>query len=383
MVESRIMGRLLIGLAGISLLAGCAAGTTPLPSSATSAPPDAAAAEVVTPAPTPRVTATPTSSSTPALIPSSTAQPAPIATVTSAPTPTPAVVAITDLAYGAATALLKAGMLDVYAPAGAGPWPVVVMFHGDPTSISKEYLREYARRVAGLGFVVFVPAWGDGPDGQAALVTYDTLRAVNAEAACAVAFAQTHAAACGGDPATMIVFGHSAGAERAAMVAFARPAPAAGCLGGTTLGAVDAAVLWEGDWVMGGPMDAVFAVDPRVLDVATPWKYLAKHRDLKVVMLVSSNPGVPDHAFGDAQAAAAWVAARDPSGVLGNQLEVSGALADGSLSLVENQQLLFSVLKAQGNPASLDVMPGSTHTSLSDAGWTVFLDAFKKAAAHP
>jgi len=45
------------------------------------------------------------------------------------------------------------------------------------------------------------------------------------------------------------------------------------------------------------------------------------------------------------------------------------------------QQLLFSVLKAQGNPVSLDVMPGSTHLSLSDEGWKIFLAAFPKAAA--
>jgi hypothetical protein len=45
------------------------------------------------------------------------------------------------------------------------------------------------------------------------------------------------------------------------------------------------------------------------------------------------------------------------------------------------QHVFLSVLKAQGNPASLDVMPGSTHESLSGAGWKVFLAAFGTAVA--
>jgi len=77
-----------------------------------------------------------------------------------------------------------------------------------------------------------------------------------------------------------------------------------------------------------------------------------------------------------------FFAPRDPSGVLRKQLEANGALADGNLDLVESQQLLFSVLEAQGIPVSLDVMPGSTHTSLSDEGWKVFLAAFGKAVAQ-
>ena len=80
--------------------------------------------------------------------------------------------------------------------------------------------------------------------------TYDEALAINSQAACAVEFARAHAPEYGGDPATMIVFGHSVGANTAAMIAFARPEPTAGCLGGTTLGAIDALVTWEGDWVL-------------------------------------------------------------------------------------------------------------------------------------
>ena len=193
----------------------------------------------------------------------------------------------------------------------------------------------------------------------------------------------------------MIVFGHSGGAHAAAMVAFARPEPTAGCLGGPTLGAIDALVTWEGNWLLSvnaPDWDAALAADPRVMDVNTPWKYLAEHKDQKVVMLVSEDPNaslesefpglIVDRPVGDPWAADSWLAVRDPSGDLRRQLEANGALADGKLDLVDAQQLLYSVLKAQGNPVSLDVMPDSSHAWLAGKGWDVFLAAFPKAAAR-
>jgi hypothetical protein len=117
----------------------------------------------------------------------------------------------------------------------------------------------------------------------------------------------------------------------------------------------------------------------------TPWTYLAEHKDQKVVMLASEIPKadiVLDRPLPDPEAMNAFFARRDPTGVLRRQLEANGALTDGILDLREAQELLFSVLEAQGSPVSLDVLPGSNHISLSDAGWKVFLAAFPKAAAQ-
>ncbi len=55
------------------------------------------------------------------------------------------------------------------------------------------------------------------------------------------------------------------------MVTFARPEPTAGCLGGATLGAIDALVTWEGNWLLsmnGSDWDAALAADPRVMDAS-------------------------------------------------------------------------------------------------------------------
>ena len=99
--------------------------------------------------------------------------------------------------------------------------------------------------------------------------------------------------------------------------------------------------------------------------------------------LRSDFPGRPfERPVGDPAAADSWLAVRDPSGDLRRQLEASGAFADGTLGFVEVQQLLYSVLQAQGNPATLDVMPDSSHAGLRGAGWVVFVAAFSKAAAH-
>jgi acetyl esterase/lipase len=188
------VGRLFVGLAVAVLLAGCATGTSR------------------SPAPT---------SLNPAGSPAS---PRPAG----APAPTPGVVLARKVAYESSNPVLTPGVLDVYAPSRAGPWPVVVMI----PAFDRASLVEHARRVADLGFVVFVPEWGaaSGGGGIPDPLTYEYLAANNAQGACAVEFARAHAAEYGGDPGTMILFGHSAGAHVAATVAFARPEPSAGCL---------------------------------------------------------------------------------------------------------------------------------------------------------
>jgi hypothetical protein len=88
------------------------------------------------------------------------------------------------------------------------------------------------------------------------------------------------------------------------------------------------------------------------------------------VMLLSEDPGADyDRPLPDPEATDAISAPRDPSGVLRRQLEANGALTDGILDLRESQQLLFSVLQAQGNSVSLDVMPDSFHEVLNGKGW--------------
>jgi len=294
-------------------------------------------------------------------------------------TPNGSAVSVTaDVPYQSSDPLLDSGVLDVYAPATPGPWPVVIMFHGDPAgSTTKVDLAVHARKVAQSRFVVFVPSWGQFPAGSSLDWTKAVIEDSSAQVACAVAFAASQAVRFGGDPARLIVFGHSAGAMAAAGTVFGRPDPSPGCLGGSTLPSISALVTWEGDWLLAWDpgWDDRLAADPSVLDAATSWSSLAHDRTVRVAMLVADDPEMPDLPVDK-------LAARDPSGALRKQLEANGALADGQISDTESQQLLFSLLKAQGNPVTLDVMPDSTHGHiLGEAGWPVFLAAFAKASA--
>jgi acetyl esterase/lipase len=342
MHEQATARQLVVGLAALILLGGCGTGTGP-----TQSPPS------------------PT-----AVLPSNE-----VATPT--PRPTPTVVVTTNVAYEASNPVLTPGLLDVYAPAKAGPWPVVVMLPpGD-----KSRFVTHARRIADLGFVVFSATWD--------ISTPSSPLEAGSQAACAVEFARAKAAEYGGDPATMILFGHSAGATVASIVAFARSQSSPGCLGDATLGAIDALVTWDGEWLaqttfMG--WDEAIAADPGLFDALTPWTDLPKHKDLRVAMLSELKPNADlnlDRPLPDEAAMDAFFGPRDPTGALRAQLEANGALADGVLDALEAQQLLYSILKAQGNPVTLDLMPDTNHTTIGLAGWPVFLAAFDKAAGRP
>jgi dienelactone hydrolase len=328
---------------------------------------------------TPSPTAAPTATASPA---SAVAAPAATPPPTAAPTPTPPVATIErDIAFESSNDVHPAGVLDRYTPTTGGSWPVVVMFHGDPSSVDKLYQTQYAMAVAGQGYLVYAPTWGkSGGDAYRALSRTDELLADAAQAACAVEFARADAAAHGGDASTLILFGHSAGGNMAAQVAFARPTPTPGCLGTQSLGEIDGLVTWEGDWLLGdASWDAVLAEDPGPMDAITPWSHLAEQPNLPVAMVVSDNTF--SRPMPDAAAVDAFLAPRDPTGTIRATLDAEGAFDDGDFGLDEEQTLLYDSLKAQGNPVTLDLMPDSSHSSLGDAGWPVFLDAFQKVAA--
>lgn len=67
----------------------------------------------------------------------------------------------------------------------------------------------------------------------------------NAQVACAIAFARAHATDYGGDPARVIVFGHSGGSNVGSVVVFGDTEPAAGCLADGPVAPVGAFVTWS------------------------------------------------------------------------------------------------------------------------------------------
>jgi hypothetical protein len=127
------------------------------------------------------------------------------------------------------------------------------------------------------------------------------------------------------------------------------------------------------------------AADPGLFDALTRWTDLPAHKDLRVMMLSEAEANADynyERPLPDEAAMDAFFGPRDPSGALRAQLEANGAVADGVLDMLEAQQLLYSILTAQGNPVTLDVMPDTNHVSIGLHGWPVFLAAFEKAAGR-
>jgi hypothetical protein len=166
------------------------------------------------------------------------------------------------------------------------------------------------------------------------------------------------------------------------MVAFTNPEPSAGCFADTKA-AADILIVWEGDWLMAGSpsfWDPIQAADPAMFDAITPWAHIASRPELRVIVLESENNGLGRDAT-DALGPGGWLTVRDPTGVFTAAFQAMGAFDDGNLTLHEWQTVLADRLEQTGNLVSYDIMPDSTHDRLSPAGWVVFLDAFKRAAA--
>jgi len=105
--------------------------------------------------------------------------------------------------------------LDIYAPAGGGPWPVVVFFYGGGwDSGTRDLYGWAAQAIAAQGFVVALPDYR--------LVPEVHFPAFIEDAAAATAGAAEFAVDFGGDPARLAVSGHSAGAHLAMMIALDR-----------------------------------------------------------------------------------------------------------------------------------------------------------------
>ena len=116
-----------------------------------------------------------------------------------------------DIAYGPD----PRQTLDVYAPVGEGPWPVVVFFYGGSwSSGSKDVYGWAAQAIAARGFVVVLPDYR--------LVPQVVFPAFIEDAAASTAKAGEIASTYRGDPARLGVCGHSAGAHLALMIALDR-----------------------------------------------------------------------------------------------------------------------------------------------------------------
>lgn len=109
-------------------------------------------------------------------------------------------------------------MLDIYAPIGAGNWPVVVFLHGG-VGQDKDDQAVTSKMLAQRGFVVFTPTWPSSAMTSGLANHGRGFREIAETLSCAVQFTKARAPSYGGDSTRVILSGFSAGGGAGAISA--------------------------------------------------------------------------------------------------------------------------------------------------------------------
>lgn len=257
---------------------------------------------------------------------------------------------------------------EIVAPESGGPWPVVVMFHGNGGN--PDDLRAEARKVAARGRVVFNVAW------QRVVATDDipsVLDLYSRQAACAVSFARAVAADYGGDPSHVTLFGFSGGGNAAAVVAFADPEPLDTCAA-VSDGPVSALVIVDGALLLASDgWDGAFEEDPDTFYAFTPWRLLDDGTDIPIHLLATDSSGL-GRSLEDPE----WMTTRHTDIDLRASLGAD-TLADGFVSLPEILAWARDQFAAAGYDTSLTDLPDSTHMGWSRDAREVIWDTVVRA----
>jgi acetyl esterase/lipase len=249
---------------------------------------------------------------------------------------------------------------DMYVPEGEGPWPVVVMFHGNAAAGKDDsYTTVVAEAAAAAGMRVFVPNWLTGVT-QISPETFDIFYAA---AYCAVAYAQP-------DPDVslpVVVYGFSAGVGPASVAAL-DPAsdPIPGCVAENPPTPIAGAVFGDGEYFAQSTIfDPAFAADLEAMQAG-----IAKTVDPSLwppdmgtrFFLWVADDGTAPRSFDDPWDETGWLAQRDPDGSIRDDLDRLGQLDDGVVSFIDQGQFMALRLEEAGIEVTLDNYPGG-HTT--------------------
>lgn len=269
----------------------------------------------------------------------------------------------------------RSGLVDVAAPTTEGPWPVVVAFHGDPRYVSKEMVRQIGTKVAEHGRVVFMPAWGHTDGSWSRDVPLRTeWEALTDEIACAVAYANVHAADHGGDPDHITVYGFSAGGNAALMAGLGDSQPLDACAVDASRVTPNAVVSADADALLGGGWDSQLAEDPEAFYALTPWRDLDPEAHPFPVHVLATDTAVgpydrpipddPDALFGH----------RHVDVDLEAELDALGLIEDGGFSILDGNVWTHDTLADAGYDAHWLLLPDSTHDLLSPEARELLVD---------
>jgi hypothetical protein len=289
----------------------------------------------------------------------------------------------TDLRYhpGVEPFQSSSGVIDVIAPTSEGPWPTVVVFHGDPRTAGKNWHRPDAQLIAEQGRVVFLPAWGHGNSAAIAeLGTRAWWDLLSAELTCAVAFARSNAEQFGGDSDHITLYGLSAGGNAVLMAGLSGVDPLDNCTADGPAVVPRALVPIDADWVLGGGWDTAISEDPETFYALTPWRFLDGSQDVLIHVAATENTGPEFVRSVQPDPATSWLSYRHADIDLVADLEERGFLADGDFGLKESSEYAYQVVVEAGYDASFVLLPGASHTNWGTEGTAVVVDTVLNAA---
>ena len=288
---------------------------------------------------------------------------------------------VTDLVYHASDDRFSAasGLTDVTAPTEGGPWPTVVVFHGDPRFASKTWHRPDATEIAGHGRVVFLPAWGQTTLSYDAASLDSHWDMLVREVTCAVAFAAAYTEEYGGDPDHITLYGLSAGGNAVLMAGLAGAEPLETCVAPGPAITPQALAPIDADWLLGGGFDSQLSENPEAFYSITPWRYLDGSQDLRIYVMVTEDPTLVRSV--DPDPATSWLSYRHPDIDLPAELEAMKFLDDGKFGIVESGEYAYEVLVAAGYDATLVRMPGARHEAWGEEGRRVVVETVLHASA--
>jgi len=257
-------------------------------------------------------------------------------------------------------------LVDVYIPAGEGPWPVVVALHGGTVYKNDRFTTAIAIAAADAGMLVFAPNYVAAWPSPFAM-NADIARQMSRVQRCALAFAQQEAVGYGGDSDRTVVYGSSAGASTGAQLVLGPNVDAApGCMTDdpptVPIGAVlgDAEYFNHGTWWDGAFDEDIEAMQALVAETVDPAAWAAELPER--FRLWAAKAGSFPRSFDDPWDADGWFAQRDPDGTIRDDLDELGQLDDNVISYIDEGLLLTTRLRQAGIDATFETFAGDHST---------------------
>ena len=148
----------------------------------------------------------------------------------------------------------------------------------------------------------------------------------------------------------LLVVGHGAGANAAAMAVLTPDPGFPGCFAAGEVPDVAAAVLWDGDWLGSAAGDALGTGAASFLDAYSPWPAVDE-LDTSVYVEVGVNANRLEGRAVEVRPSSSYLTMRDPDGSITEDLERVEAFADGAIDPVDVTRA-FSVALRDGGVAS-------------------------------